>query len=611
MAQIHPSYDFSKFVYAGNAVKGIVVCPSHGEFQMHPNSLSNGQGCKICGRKRSASKRTGTFSDFVRSARAVHGDDYEYVESSWKGRARHVTIRCKKHELEFNQRADAHVNKGSGCPKCANERTSAALLSDQASFISKCVHVHGDAFDLSRVIYAGSHEKIEVVCRIHGSFFPRAGNFINRGSGCPVCASDRISSLRRLSDSEHIASFREVHGDTYAYTEIFHINNKSYVRAVCPQHGEFTQLTHSHKSGHKCSRCSIAVWDTESFIAEALKVHGHRYDYSKTNYSTAHGKVTIGCKTHGDFQQGATYHVNNGHGCPDCGKTITSKAQAEIATYIASFVEIDENYVLPSKKHIDVFIPSLNVGVEYHGLIWHSEKFQTRGMRDYAKHKEAADLGIRIIHVYSDEWMYREHVVKAMLKHVINRTNERVYARQCSVRPVSDAEASYFYEDNHIQGGVSSPCNSIGLNFNGELVAVMSFSRLTSVRGSTNDKSVVELRRFASSMNVVGGASKLLSAFTKSAPEVSTIISYSDNRQFSGGVYVKMGFTKDSVSEPSYSYVNPNVKWREGKQKFTRARMARRQGFSFDPQKSEKENCEANNWYRVYDCGKTKWVWTR
>ena len=33
----------------------------------------------------------------------------------------------------------------------------------------------------------------------------------------------------------------------------------------------------------------------EEFIAKARLVHGNKYNYSKVNYSNAHGKVTIFC----------------------------------------------------------------------------------------------------------------------------------------------------------------------------------------------------------------------------------------------------------------------------------------------------------------------------
>lgn len=57
---------------------------------------------------------------------------------------------------------------------------------------------------------------------------------------------------------------------------------------------------------------------TEEFIIKAKAVHGDKYDYSLSNYSTAKEKVTINCRIHGDFMQSPESHLA-GRGCRKCG----------------------------------------------------------------------------------------------------------------------------------------------------------------------------------------------------------------------------------------------------------------------------------------------------
>jgi hypothetical protein len=57
---------------------------------------------------------------------------------------------------------------------------------------------------------------------------------------------------------------------------------------------------------------------TEEFMAEARVVHGDRYDYSQVEYVNGKVKVTIVCREHGPFEQGAISHLR-GTGCPKCG----------------------------------------------------------------------------------------------------------------------------------------------------------------------------------------------------------------------------------------------------------------------------------------------------
>lgn len=58
---------------------------------------------------------------------------------------------------------------------------------------------------------------------------------------------------------------------------------------------------------------------TEQFIAEARAVHGDKYDYSKVNYVGALSKVCIICPEHGEFWQLSDKHLR-GAKCPQCAK---------------------------------------------------------------------------------------------------------------------------------------------------------------------------------------------------------------------------------------------------------------------------------------------------
>jgi len=56
---------------------------------------------------------------------------------------------------------------------------------------------------------------------------------------------------------------------------------------------------------------------TNEFIAEAKKVHGHKYGYGDVIYIASNAKVEITCLTHGNFEQQADNHLR-GQGCPKC-----------------------------------------------------------------------------------------------------------------------------------------------------------------------------------------------------------------------------------------------------------------------------------------------------
>lgn len=57
----------------------------------------------------------------------------------------------------------------------------------------------------------------------------------------------------------------------------------------------------------------------EQFIAESIKVHGNKYDYSNIAYKNNNSKIEIICPEHGPFSVWAKGHYQRKTGCPICG----------------------------------------------------------------------------------------------------------------------------------------------------------------------------------------------------------------------------------------------------------------------------------------------------
>ena len=110
------TYDYSKFRIAEAMGNSTIVCKKHGEFQQTPQAHWTGQGCPLCGVERRASASIIPFDVFVKNAREIHGNRYEYVESTYQGTSKNLTIICKEHG-EFSQLAVSHLS-GCDCPSC-------------------------------------------------------------------------------------------------------------------------------------------------------------------------------------------------------------------------------------------------------------------------------------------------------------------------------------------------------------------------------------------------------------------------------------------------------------------------------------------------------------
>jgi predicted acetyltransferase len=96
--------------------------------------------------------------------------------------------------------------------------------------------------------------------------------------------------------------------------------------------------------------------------------------------------------------------------------------------------------------------------------------------------------------------------------------------------------------------------------------------------------------------------SKLLKVFCQEYSPTS-IVSFSDNRLFSGGVYEKMGFKYDGEVPPDYY-------WVKGGRRFHKSSL-RKRGEERTSGKTERELREAQGYRRIWDLGKKRWVYQR
>ena len=72
---------------------------------------------------------------------------------------------------------------------------------------------------------------------------------------------------------------------------------------ICKEHGVFLQSPYNHRAGKECPKCSGVGLSREEIIAQFRKVHGNKYDYSKTECTNTRSPIIIICPEHGEFSQ--------------------------------------------------------------------------------------------------------------------------------------------------------------------------------------------------------------------------------------------------------------------------------------------------------------------
>jgi len=279
----------------------------------------------------------------------------------------------------------------------------------------------------------------------------------------------------------------------------------------------------------------------------------------------------------------------------------TSKMQLDLYTYINSHVySIDRIKV--DNMEIDVYIPALKLGFEFNGLYWHSELYKEKNYH-LNKTKLCNDQGISLFHIWEDDWLYKQDIVKSMILNKLGKTPNRIFARKCQVKEVTDNKLiREFLETNHIQGFVGSKIK-IGLFYENELVSLMTFGNLRKSLGQKSEEGYYELLRFCNKLNttVVGGASKLFKYFLNHYKPID-IKSYSDLSRSNGNMYKQLGFTLQHNSIPNYYYVIDGI--RKHRFNFRKDKLIKE---GADPLKTEIQIMNDKGFYRIFDCGMQKW----
>ena len=151
-----------------------------------------------------------TKEEFIKDARDVHGDKYDYSKVHYVNSKTKVCIICHEHG-EFWQNPNSHL-QGHGCFKCKCDKLREEKTSSKEEFIKKSREKHGDKYDYSKVHYMNAFTKVCIICPEYGNFEQTPNSHLN-GSACPKC---NLSHLERS-----VMNYLDEHEIVYDYQKRF------------------------------------------------------------------------------------------------------------------------------------------------------------------------------------------------------------------------------------------------------------------------------------------------------------------------------------------------------------------------------------------------------
>lgn len=330
-------YDYSYVEYLNTGTPVRIICPKHGEFMCSPrNHLrpEKPRGCPKCGRDRQIKFATKPFDEFVSVAKKIHYGRYQYIPETYARAKSNMTMICAEHG-EFRQTPDSHL-RGAGCPTCAGETRAKKYRDSHASAVAQLVASQSDGkVMLDATSYRGQNAGALFNCKQHGNFERRVILALKTTHPCPECLQIALDTFPQEAESLK-AKVLSALGENYT-VEPFEFDGRGtkmtlqcgdpehppFARIIsstfrlrgCPVCGNQSALRHRQEALARLAKATrndrFDVWR-----AEALEIHGTKFDYSEVEYRRAREKVKIGCPVHGSFWQTPADHLAGG--CRKC-----------------------------------------------------------------------------------------------------------------------------------------------------------------------------------------------------------------------------------------------------------------------------------------------------
>lgn len=245
-------YDYSKVEYINAHTKVCIICPIHGEFYASPANHLRERGCPKCKTRKNlisnyvVSKtmtvKHHTIETFVKKAKEVHGDKYDYSKVEYKDNKTKVCIICPKHG-EFWQRPDNHLS-GQGCKKCGDLIRYENKKVYQEDWIKAATEMHNGKYDYSKVKYINADTKICIICPKHGEFWQKPSAHM-QGQGCPICNESQLEKeIITFLNNENIKYEYRYHSEWLGKLELDFYLPKYNIAIECQGLQHFEPIKH-------------------------------------------------------------------------------------------------------------------------------------------------------------------------------------------------------------------------------------------------------------------------------------------------------------------------------------------------------------------------------
>ena len=576
-------YDYTKTVYINAKTDVTITCPIHGDFEIKPYNHLSGTGCVECKRRKWTTDR------FIEEAKKVHGDKYDYSKTEYKGTRVKVCIISHEKDKDGNEIGEMWQYPMAHLSGSVSHKEHYGYKKDNAWETRVCP-ICGKTFEVRK-----KYKKICCSAECREKYIKEHKDETNRKRSVSV-----KKAFEKKTKKDWDISVEKARKTCLAKYGEDNFSKTKLGREICSRN----MKTNKKDFDEKYRKEVLIPKYKEICEKDDLELLEFRSRFDCDVKCKKCGNI-FNVKVLGYLTSGTTQNL-----CRICHPVETPLGPTSFENTFEDFIKKTglrylKNYrkaIYP--REIDFYFPDLRVGFELDGLYWHCE---TQKENDYhlSKTEECEKKGIRLIHIFEDEWRDKRDICESRVKNILGLTDVKIGARKCIIKNINKDEEREFLEKNHIQGYVASK-KCYGLFYGEELLAVMSFGGLRKSLGYTQHDNKYELLRFANKCgcSVVGGADRLFKHFIEEVKPLS-VISYADRRWSRGNMYEKIGMTFLANTKPNYFYLIAGK--RKNRFSFRKNILVEKYGCPKDM--TEKEFCFSQHWYRIYDCGSKFYKW--
>lgn len=354
--------------------------------------------------------------------------------------------------------------------------------------------------------------------------------------------------------------------------------------------GQSLRQSEAYKEGIKRrdeKRCNARIDTIEEIWKEYLTFTGNK-KICKNN-TTEYLELEYICKICGHRGWQTSRYLSlgliDGFGCTNGCHRVKNRSSIEIK--LKDFIDNlglkeNEDYIWHTRSilindkgnptELDFYFPKYKLAIEVNGDLWHSyNHFIETGMTKqeakkyhFNKTKQCEEKGIHLIHVWQHEWVANEDRIKSIIKGELGLTENRIPARKCEFKEVSQEEYREFVTRLSVLRYRNANLK-YGLYYNNRLVMVMAVDYCQSGRGSVL-KDKLEVVRSVTELDtiVVGGTSKLLKhiipILNERYPDIHELVYFVDYDKHLGKSVEATGAIFDGYSGPScQNYCRHNI----------------------------------------------------